>query len=89
MSHEIRYVVNHCSTSENQIMKQIKGFAYNPQESGKYHGNMKFHRDIICKNYDEAVEKIKELDNGWYDDHTVFFKDGRKKYWLSKVEWHT
>ena len=36
----------------------------------------------------EAREKIKQLDKGWYDDHAVFFKDGRKKYWLVKYEYH-
>ena len=38
--------------------------------------------------YAEAMEKLASLDRGWYDDHAVFYKDGRKKYWLVKVEWH-
>jgi hypothetical protein len=28
------------------------------------------------------------LDKGWYDDHAVRFRDGRKIYWLVKIEWH-
>jgi cell division protease FtsH len=43
---------------------------------------------LFIRDVEEAVEKIKELDKGWYDDHAVFFKDGRKKFWLVKVEWH-
>lgn len=86
--HQIEYRVYHCSVSEKSILKDLNKFAYDPQESSSYHGNMKFHRDIICKNEQEAYDKIKELDNGWYDDHSVFFKRGRKKYWLTKIEWH-
>ena len=88
MSHAIRYLTYHCSTSEATILKDIKRFAYDPEESSGYHGNMTFHRDIICKNYDEAVKKIESLDRGWYDDHAIFYKDSRKKYWLVKVEYH-
>ena len=88
MSHQIRHLVNHCSTSEKYILNDINKFAYDPQESSGYHGNLKFHKDIVCKNEEEAYKKIKELDKGWYDDHAVMFKDGRKKYYLVKVEWH-
>ena len=88
MSHQIGYRTYHCSTSEAQILKDLNSFAYDPQESSGYHGNLKFHRDIVCKTVEEAKEKIKQLDNGWYDDHAVFFKDGRKKYWLVKYEFH-
>ena len=88
MSHQIRYLTYHCSTSEHAILKDLNRFAYDPHETRGYHGNLKFHRDIVCKNEDEAREKIVQLDNGWYDDHAVFFKDGRKKFWLVKCEWH-
>lgn len=88
MSHAIRYLTYHCSTSKRQILKDIGSFAYDPQESSGYHGNLKFHDDIICKNEEEARAKIESLDRGWYDDHAVYFKDGRKKYWLVKIEWH-
>ena len=88
MSHQIGYRTYHCSTPENKILKDLNSFAYDPQESSSYHGNLKFHRDIICKTAEEAKEKIKQLDKGWYDDHAVFFKDGRKKYWLVKYEFH-
>lgn len=88
MSHAIKHLVYHCSVSEAQILKDVNEFAYDPQETHGYHGNLKFHRDIVCKSEEEAIEKIRELDNGWYDDHAVFFKDGRKKFWLVKIEWH-
>ena len=88
MSHAIKHLTYHCSTSEKAILKDINNFAYDPQESNGYHGNLKFHRDIVCKNEEEAMQKLAELDKGWYDDHAVTFKDGRKKFWLVKVEWH-
>ena len=88
MSHAIKYLTYHCSKSESAILKDINSFAYDPQESNGYHGNLTFHRDIVCKNIEEAEEKLKELDKGWYDDHAVFYRDGRKKFWLVKVEWH-
>lgn len=89
MSHAIRHLDYHCSVNKRQILKDINSFAYDPQESSGYHGNLKFHDDIICKNRDEAVEKINQLDKGWYDDHAIYYKEGRKKFWLVKVEWHT
>ena len=88
MSHQIGYRTYHCSTTEKQILKDLNSFAYDPQETSCYHGNLHFHRDIVCKTEEEAREKIEKLDNGWYDDHAVFFKDGRKKYWLVKYEFH-
>ena len=78
----------HCSTSEKQILKDLNTFAYDPEETSGYHGNLTFHRNIVCKNREEAEETLKKLDKGWYDDHAVFFKDGRKKYWLVKYEFH-
>ena len=88
MSHAVGYRTYHCSTSEKAILKDLNSFAYDPEETSGYHGNLKFHRDIVCKNEDEAREKIDERDNGWYDDHAVFFKKSRKKYWLVKYEYH-
>lgn len=88
MSHAIRHLDYHCSVSKTQILKDINSFAYDPQESSGYHGGLVFHDDIVCKTREEAMEKLASLDRGWYDDHAVFYKDGRKKYWLVKVEWH-
>lgn len=88
MSHCIGYREYHCSVSEKAILKDLNSFAYDPEECSGYHGNLKFHRDIVCKNREEAEEKLKSLDKGWYDDHAVMFKDSRKKYWLVKFEYH-
>lgn len=88
MSHYIGYKVYHCSVSEKAILKDLNRFAYDPQETIGYHGNLTFHKDIVCKNEEEAHKKIESLDKGWYDDHAVMFKKGRKKYYLVKYEYH-
>ena len=88
MGHAIRYLDYHCSTTEKQILKDLNSFAYDPQETSSYHGNLTFHRNIVCDNRDEAEKKLESLDKGWYDDHAVFYKEGRKKFWLVKCEWH-
>lgn len=88
MSHCIKFIDYHCSKTENQILRDLNSFAFDRQETSSYHGNMTFHRNIVCKNRDEAENKINELDKGFYDDHAVFYMDGRKKYWLVKCEWH-
>jgi len=86
--HQIEYLTYHCSTSEHQILKDLNTFAFDPHETSGYHGNLHFHKDIVCKTYDDAMATLKRLDKGWYDDHAVFYKDGRKKYWLVKIEYH-
>ena len=86
--HEIRHLDYYCSTSEKAILKDIGRFAYDPQETSGYHGDMKFHREPVYRNRDEAVAAIEKLDRGWYDDHAVMYKDGRKKFWLVKIEYH-
>ena len=88
MGHAIRHLDYHCSTSEKAILKDVGRFAYDPEETSGYHGNMQFHREPVYRNRDEAVAAIQKLDRGWYDDHAVMYKDGRKKFWLVKVEWH-
>lgn len=54
MSHAIQYLDYHCSTSEKSILKDIGKFAYDPQESGRYHGNMTFHKEPVYANREEA-----------------------------------
>lgn len=88
MSHAIRYLDYHCSTSEKAILKDLNSFAYDPQETCGYHGNLKFHKEPVYKTRDEAMAAIKKLDNGWYDDHAVRYREGRKIFWLVKVEYH-
>ena len=88
MSHAIQYLDYHCSKSEAAILKDIGSFAYDPQESSGYHGNMKFHREPVYQDRAEAMAAITRMDKGRYDDHAVRFRQGRKIYWLVKVEWH-
>ena len=88
MSHCTRHLVYHCSVSQRQILKDINRFAYDPKESSGYHGDLTFHESPVYKNREEAVEAIKKLDRGWYNDHAVRYRDGRKIYWLVKVEYH-
>jgi hypothetical protein len=88
MSHAIRHLEYHCSTSEKAILKDINTFAYDPQETSGYHGDLTFHKEPVYKTREEAYAAIEKLDKGWYNDHAVRFRDGRKIYWLVKVEWH-
>lgn len=86
--HQIRYLTFPCKTSEKAILKEIGQFAYDPMETSGYHGQMTFHKEPVYKSYDEAVHAIERMDRGWYDDHTVRYREGRRIFWLSKVEWH-
>ena len=88
MSHAIKYLDYHCSTSEHAILKDINRFAYDPEETSGYHGNLTFHKEPVYKTREEAEKAIETLDRGWYDDLCVMYKNGRKKFWLCKVEWH-
>lgn len=88
MSHAIKHLTYHCSVSEKAILKDLNTFAYDPQETSGYHGDLTFHKDPVYKNIGEAEEAIKKFDRGWYSDHAVRFRDGRKIFWLVKVEWH-
>jgi len=88
MSHAIGYRVYHCSVSEKQILKDLNSFAYDSQESSGYHGDLTFHRDIVCKNEEEAIKKLEELSRHAYNDHCIFFKSGRQKFWILRYEYH-
>lgn len=88
MSHAIQHLDYHCSKSEHAILKDINSFAYDPQESSGYHGDLTFHREPVYKNREEAMKAIEQYDRGWYSDHAVRYRNGRKIYWLVKVEWH-
>ena len=88
MSHAIQYLDYHCSNSQKAILRDINSFAYDPQESSGYHGNLTWHNEPVYKNREEAKAAIAKLDKGWYDDHAVRYRDGRKIYYLVKVEWH-
>ena len=64
----------HCSTSEKQILKDLNTFAYDPEETSGYHGNLTFHRNIVCKNREEAektfsVMSLFQIDKIVYDEN--------------------
>ena len=88
MSHQIQYIDYPCRTSEHVIQKDLNRFAYDPQETSGYHGDLTFHKEPVYKNREEAMAAIEKLDRGWYSDHAVRYRDGRKIFWLVKVEWH-
>lgn len=88
MSHQIQYIDYPCRTSEHAIQKDLNRFAYDPQESSGYHGNLTFHKEPVYKNRAEALAAIENMDRDWYDDHAVRYRDGHKINWLVKCEWH-
>ena len=63
MSHCIRHLDYHCSVSEKAILKDVGSWAYDPQESSGYHGNLTFHRDPVYKNREEAEKALKKSKN--------------------------
>lgn len=87
MGHSINWTT--CGNADiKKHLKRVLSTAYDPQESSGYHGNMTIHRDVICKNEEEAKEFIRSHDRGLYSDHAVRYKDGRKLRWLIKYEYH-
>lgn len=88
MGHCIGYFDVSSKLSPRTIINRYLFDKYDPQETDSYHGNIIFHDDVVYKNVEEAEKAIKNYDRGWYDDHAVLFKDGRKKRWLVKYEYH-
>ena len=88
MSHAIYYLEYPCKTSEKAILKDVSRFAYDPEETSGYHGNLTFHKEPVYKNRDEAIAAIQKMDLGWYDDHCVRYREGRRIMWLAKIEYH-
>ena len=77
MGHVIDYIV---VDKKEDILYAAEDFAFyntdreeNP--SGRYHGTLTIHDDIVCDTREDAVEKIDSLDRGFYDDHAVRFYD--------------
>lgn len=88
MSHAIQYLDYHCSVSERAILKDLNSFAYDPQERSGYHGDLTFHKEPVYKNREDAKAAISKYDRGWYSDHAVRYREGRKIFWLVKCEYH-
>ena len=77
MGHAINHYTTKVGTERqlNSFLSEITEDAYDPQETGSYHGHMTVHRDKVYKDYDAALKAIENFDNGWYDDHTVMYYD--------------
>ena len=88
MSHLIGYKSYDGSTKESQILRDLNSFAYDPQESSGYHGNLTFHKNAVYKDRNEAVQRLKDLVKESYDDHAVLYTENSKEYWLVKYEYH-
>lgn len=83
------FTVGKTEHTPGAILKYVNKWAFDPRESSGYHGNLKFHESPVYSNREEAEKAIERLDRGWYDDHAVLYKEGRKLMWLVKVEWHS
>ena len=71
--HNIFHLKYPKNTNKKQILLDVERIA---REDGDGHyGKITFHDNIICDSEEEAIEKIKQLDNGWYDDHAVLYRD--------------
>lgn len=88
MSHLIGYKSYDGSAKESQILRDLNSFAYDPQESSGYHGNLTFHKNVVYKDRNEAVQRLKDLVKESYDDHAVLYTENGKEYWLVKYEYH-
>lgn len=87
MGHSVNYIT--CPNGKiKEAIRHIERVAFDPHETSHYHGNMSIHKNIIAKNREEAEALIDKWDTGWYSDHAVRFKEGRKYTWLIKYEYH-
>lgn len=74
MSHNVGYFEQPENVSRDYVLDLICEIA---EENGDgYNGPMHWHLEIPPQESRTAAEeKIKQLDNGWYDDHAVRFYD--------------
>lgn len=91
MAHNTRYLTYSSSVSQKAVQKRLDHFVSVEDEEEGAAGLPNPIRwiDHTCKNYDEAEEYIKSHDRGWYDCLAVKYKNGRRKLWLVKIEYHT
>ena len=91
MAHNVKYFEFHCSRSKKQIEDKLNHFVAMADWEEGASGLPSPIRWLnqVFKTYEEAEEYIKRHDRGWYDCLAVQFKNGRKKYWLVKIEYHT
>lgn len=89
MGHYLDYMSFPKNTKESEMYKARMDCIEDNGERENGHllshdSGFKLH-NIVCDSYDEAVEKINSLDNGWYDDHGVMYKSykGQSKAMVS------
>lgn len=77
MSHVVNYIVVDENTSKEDVLFAIREEVAHEdwQEGGAYHERLTWHDNKVYADYDEAREAIECLDNGWYDDHAVLFRE--------------
>lgn len=66
MGHSVTHYTEKVTTEKKlqAWISQITDCAYDPQETGSYHGNLTIHRDKVYKDYDEALAAIERYDKG-------------------------
>lgn len=73
----VAYAIERC--------EEEHGDGYDPSQ-------LTLHPDIICDDWDSAVEKIEAMDSGWYDDHAVLYieksRGKEERRWCVKHEFH-
>ena len=86
---QFEYYSSKVTTEKNLklFISSITGNAYDPRESGGYHGNLTIHKGKVYKDYHEAIEAIKKYNSGWYSDHIVMYYDISAKGRAKVTEW--
>ena len=72
MGFKIEYHTINADATDKQIFNLAK-YAYDPQETSSYHGNLTIHRNKTYDSREEAEKAIKRLDTGFCSDHAVLF----------------
>ena len=89
--HNIRFLDYSCRESQKKVEKSLDNFVAREDYEEGATGLPNPIRWInhLCKNREEAAEYIRTHDRGWYDSLAVQYKEGRRKMWLVKIEYHT
>ncbi len=89
MGHQIDHYTEKVTTEKNlrAFIKRMTQNAYDPQETGDYHGNLTVHKNNVYKDYDEALRAIERYGSGWYSDHIVMYYDISVKGREKVTEW--
>lgn len=78
MSHEIMYYEYDESVDKNEVEADLNYVASMEgwrEGSSGLSNSITWHDNIICENYSSAREYIDKIDNGWYDQIAVKYKE--------------